>query len=76
MATLNIKNFPDELYERLQKLAEQERRSVAQQAIHLVDEAIGPRRTLSIMDLDGLGKEVWEGVDASEYIKKERNSWD
>ena len=29
-----------------------------------------------ITDLDGLGKEVWEGIDPDEYLAKERNSWD
>jgi len=23
----------------------------------------------------GLGKEMWEGIDASEYVRKERESW-
>jgi len=23
----------------------------------------------------GLGKEIWEGIDASEYVRKERESW-
>ncbi len=30
----------------------------------------------SILDLEGLGKEVWEGVDADEYVAEERDSWD
>ena len=30
----------------------------------------------SILELIGLGKEVWEGVDADEYIDQERESWD
>ncbi len=29
-----------------------------------------------IVDLDGLGKEVWKGVDPDEYVAKERESWD
>jgi hypothetical protein len=29
----------------------------------------------SILELEGLGKEVWEGFDADEYIKQERDSW-
>lgn len=74
MATLNIKNFPDDLYERLQRLAEKERRSVAQQAIHIFNEVIGPRKTLSIMGLEGLGKEMWENIDPSEYMRRERDS--
>jgi hypothetical protein len=29
----------------------------------------------SIMELEGLGKEVWQGLDAQEYINQERASW-
>jgi hypothetical protein len=29
----------------------------------------------SIMELCGLGKEIWEGIDAQEYINQERASW-
>ena len=29
----------------------------------------------SIMELCGLGKEIWEGIDAQEYIDQERASW-
>jgi hypothetical protein len=30
----------------------------------------------SIMELHGLGAEIWEGVDAQEYINKLREEWD
>lgn len=30
----------------------------------------------SIMELEGLGAEIWEGIDAQEYVHKERESWD
>ncbi|MDA0735335.1 MAG: hypothetical protein O2909_12205 [Chloroflexi bacterium] len=29
----------------------------------------------SILELRGLGKEIWEGIDAQEYVDQERNSW-
>lgn len=32
--------------------------------------------THRITDLRGLGKEVWQGVDADEFVAKERKSWD
>jgi hypothetical protein len=76
MATLNIKNFPDELYERLQKLAESEHRSVSQQVVHLLEKAAGKPQLHSILELRGLGKELWEGIDAVEYVRAERDSWD
>ena len=32
-----------------------------------------PKR--SIMELEGLGKEIWHGLDAQEYVNRERASW-
>ena len=29
----------------------------------------------SIMDLEGLGADVWQGIDAQEYVNQERASW-
>ena len=75
MATLNIKNFPEPLYEKLQERAQREHRSVTQEVIHILDQALEAEKTLSIMGLEGLGKEIWEGIDAAEYIREERDSW-
>ncbi|HEX3530424.1 MAG TPA: AbrB/MazE/SpoVT family DNA-binding domain-containing protein [Thermoanaerobaculia bacterium] len=30
----------------------------------------------SILELCGLGKELWDGIDPVEYIRAERDSWD
>ncbi|WP_414575189.1 hypothetical protein [Anabaena sp. CCY 9402-a] len=29
----------------------------------------------SILELRGLGKEIWNAVDAQEYVNQERNLW-
>lgn len=29
----------------------------------------------SIMELKGLGKELWQGLDVAKYIEEERSSW-
>jgi hypothetical protein len=29
----------------------------------------------SILELQGLGKEIWRGVDVQAYVKQERDSW-
>lgn len=75
MATLNIKNFPDELYEKLRELAEQEHRSISQQVTHLLHESVVPDRGISLRELRGLGAEVWDGIDAGEHVSRERNAW-
>lgn len=76
MATLNVKKFPDELYERLRQEADRERRSVAQHVIHLLENALEAKEPLSLLQLRGLGKEIWEGVDAADHVAAERDSWD
>ena len=30
----------------------------------------------SIMELHGLGKEIWNGIDAQEYVNELRREWD
>lgn len=76
MATLHIKNFPDTLYELLQVCAEREHRSLAQQVIHLLDGSAGKPTLHSILELRGLGKELWKDVDPVEYVRADRDSWD
>lgn len=29
----------------------------------------------SILELEGLGKQLWQGVDADDYVRKERDAW-
>ena len=76
MATLNVKNFPDPLYRRLRQRARRQKRSIAQEVVHLLSrtlEEIGP---LSLLELRGLGKAHWQGVDPAKHVARERRSWD
>lgn len=76
MATLNVKNLSDALYRRLQKRARDRRRSVAQEVTVILEEALGQKEPLSILELRGLGKDAWRGLDAATHVKDERQSWD
>lgn len=29
----------------------------------------------SIMELEGLGADIWKGIDAQKYVRSERESW-
>jgi hypothetical protein len=31
---------------------------------------------LSILELQGLGKDVWKNIDAAKHVKRERREWD
>jgi hypothetical protein len=75
MATLNIKNMPDPLYAKLKERARQQRRSVAQEVTHILEQALSESE-LSLLELRGLGEEMWRGVDAVKHVAEERATWD
>ena len=76
MATLNIKNLPDALYQKLKKRARQQHRSIAQEVTHILKEALDATERLSLLELRGLGKERWRTIQAEEHVDRERRSWD
>jgi len=76
MATLNIKNLPDVLHRRLRERALRQHRSVAQEVTHILSEALEAGEPLSILDLKGLGRDRWKGVDAVKHVAEERRGWD
>ncbi len=36
---------------------------------------LAPKPKRSLLELEGLGKEIWNGIDAQEYVNQERDSW-
>jgi plasmid stability protein len=76
VATLNVKEFPDGLYRRLKARAKRNHRSIAQEVTHILSEAVRGPELGSVLELRGLGRELWAGVDAAEHVEDERRSWD
>lgn len=44
MPTLTVKNIPDDIYERLKKVAEQHRRSLNSELIHCLEKVLMPEK--------------------------------
>jgi plasmid stability protein len=76
LATLNVKNVPEKLYTRLKTRARAQRRSVAQEVIQILSEALESSEPLSVLELRGLGKEIWQDIDPASHVAEERRSWD
>ena len=76
MATLNIKGIPDSLHRRLKARAKKNHRSVAQEVTQILSHSLSEPQPLSILELKGLGKELWKGIDAAKYVNNERDSWE
>lgn len=75
MATLNVKNLPDDLYERLRACSVSEHRSIAQQVIHVLSLYLEAAESRSILELKGMGKDLWRDVHPA-HVRQERDSWD
>jgi hypothetical protein len=76
---MGMSDLPDPRYD-------QARRSVQAlgpaDQLRLIAELVGrlsgeldrrPRR--SLLELQGLGKSVWQDIDVDEYLRRERSSW-
>jgi hypothetical protein len=78
MATLNIKSFPEDLYQLLGEQAKKDRRSLSGEVIYLLEWALVEfsKKKTSVLHLKGLGKQRWKNVDAVKHVEAERDSWE
>ena len=65
-----------EVWMQVKALTPGERKTLRQLLDELIasDEVDKPKR--SLMELCGLGKEYWQGVDSDAYLNMLRNEWD
>ena len=68
----------EQLYEQKIKLlpATERLRLVALIAHDLATTAITEHQQRSLLELEGLGADIWQGVDAQEYVNELRKEWD
>jgi hypothetical protein len=66
-----------EILQQARTLSVQERKELVELLVDSLDvpEAV-PHQQRHLSDLRGLGKEIWDGVDAQEYVNQLRSEWD
>lgn len=75
MVTLTI----EELYEHhiASRPAEEQLRLIQLIAQQLAqDPRLQSEKKRSILELEGLGEEIWRGIDAQDYVNQLRDEWD
>lgn len=65
-----------EIVERAKLLSLQEQKELVKMLVDLLGAPEPPREKHSILELAGLGKEVWADVDAQAYVDQLRSEWD
>lgn len=65
----------DEVLNGIQKLSPEEQTRLLEELAAQVGARGGAQKRRNLLELQGLGKEVWKGVDVQEYLDRERRSW-
>ena len=69
-------NVYDDVLRRVQRLSPEDQLRLLEDVASLVRrKTTHPARRRSILELRGLGREIWQGIDAQDYIDQERASW-
>ncbi len=63
-----------EIIQQVQQLTPDEQLRLLKELAGLVRRQATTRQH-SIFELEGLGKELWQGINAQEYVNRERDSW-
>lgn len=67
----------EEIYQQIKPLPPIERlRLISKISAELAEENKEKTNKRSLLELEGLGAEIWEGIDAQEYINELRNEWE
>ncbi len=67
-------NLSQQILKQVQMLSPSEQEELLAQLQRTVQQA-NAKNGRSILELDGLGKEIWASIDAQEYVHRERSSW-
>lgn len=61
-----------ELTQEIRQLSVEERKAL----ISFIVDTLTETKERSLRELRGLGKDIWAGIDAQEYIDQQRDEWD
>jgi len=64
-----------EVRRQVENLTPDEQLRLLEELAAIVRHRVSPKPKRSIMELKGLGQEVWQGIDAQEYVNQERDTW-
>ena len=63
------------ILEQVQRLSPIEQEELLAELLRVVHRSKIEPNGRSILELEGLGGEIWSGIDAQQYVRRERNSW-
>lgn len=70
-----LPNDYEEVLAQVRRLDADAQRRLLIELTLLIEQEDAPQPKRSLRELRGLGKEIWEGIDAQEYVARERAAW-
>lgn len=64
------------IYKDISRLTGNEKKILLSKLITEIDVQSGKTDKNSILDIKGVGKEIWSDADAQDYVNAERSSWE
>jgi hypothetical protein len=64
-----------EIHRQIESLTLEEQMQLMEELTKIINHRQPTKIKHSIMELEGLGKEIWQGIDAQKYVEQERQSW-
>lgn len=64
-----------EVLRKVERLTPADQLQLLEELVGLIRHQVTPRPRRSILELQGLGKKIWAGLDVQKYINQERASW-
>ncbi|MBS4028886.1 MAG: hypothetical protein KGZ58_09625 [Ignavibacteriales bacterium] len=64
------------LYKEISLLPNEEKIVLVSKVMAELSSSFTKEKKLNIYDIKGVGKEIWHGIDAQEYVDKERATWE
>lgn len=66
----------DQLLAQVSRLPPTDQLRLLEDLAALLRQHMMPTPMQSVTALRGLGKDIWQGIDAQEYVDRERDAWD
>lgn len=66
----------EDILDQARRLSLEDQARLVEELATLVRSRIQAWPKHSILEFEGLGKELWQGINVEQYIEEERKSWD
>ncbi len=66
----------ENIYREISKLNNKEKKIILSKLVTEINLSSSKDEKYSITGIRGIGKEIWHGVDAQQYVDTERAAWD